>query len=99
VPTAETTQNLTSRPGAEFLDSLSSAPDSLRSVSPPVQTTYQALRYEETRVSERQERANGDLDRLKYIPLGKSDGGWYLSIGSEARIRYEYFEFWRVAAG
>jgi len=45
------------------------------------------LRYDEdwSYLRDRTKQA-GDLDKLKYIPLGKSDGrGWYLSLGSEAR--------------
>lgn len=30
------------------------------------------------------------LDGLKFVPLGQ-DPAWYLSIGGEARMRYEYF--------
>jgi len=51
---------------------------------------YQPLRYEEDYEylqdkSKRQEW----LDRLKYVSLGKP--GWYVSIGGEARIRYETY--------
>lgn len=37
------------------------------------------------------------LDRLKYVSLGKSD--WYLSIGGEARLRYEYYTRYQFGAG
>ena len=69
--------------------------------SPPPQTTYQPLRYEEdwSYLSDKTKRRE-DLDRLKYIPLGKPDGrDWYLSLGGEARIRYEYFSQFNFGAG
>jgi Alginate export len=37
------------------------------------------------------------LDKLKYIPL--NDRGWYVSVGGEARIRYEYFSEFAFGAG
>ncbi len=63
--------------------------------SPP---PYQALRYEEdwSYLSDKTKQT-GDLDRLKYIPL--NGRGWYLSLGGEARIRYEYFGQFNFGAG
>jgi len=63
--------------------------------SPP---PYQALRYEEdwTYLSDKTKQT-GDLDRLKHIPL--NGRGWYLSIGGEARIRYEYYSQFDFGAG
>src|SRR5262245_27269099 len=37
------------------------------------------------------------LDKLKFIPL--NDRGWYVSVGGEARIRYEYFSEFAFGAG
>ena len=57
------------------------------STSPP---PYQSLRYDEdwTYLSDKSQRSDA-FDVLKYIPL--LDRG-YLSLGGEARIRYEYFD-------
>ena len=68
--------------------------------SPPSSTSpppYQALRYDEdwTYLSDRSQRSDA-LDTLKYIPL--NDRG-YLSLGGEARLRYEYFNQFNFGAG
>ena len=36
-------------------------------------------------------------DKLKYIPL--NNRGWYVSLGGEARLRYEYFSEFAFGAG
>jgi hypothetical protein len=52
---------------------------------------YQLLRYDEDWSPLRDPARRTDwLDPLKYIPLGAS-GNSYLSLGGEARERYEYF--------
>src|SRR5690348_8569848 len=43
------------------------------------------------------ERRTDPLDRLKYIPLNDRD--WYVSLGGEARWRYEYFNEFAFGAG
>jgi Alginate export len=64
------------------------------STSPPL---YQSLRYEEdwTYLSDKTQRSDV-FDTLKYIPL---NGSGYLSLGSEARIRYEYYDQFNFGAG
>jgi hypothetical protein len=37
------------------------------------------------------------LDKLKHIPLSRR--GWYVSLGGEARLRYEYFSEFAFGAG
>lgn len=37
------------------------------------------------------------FDKLKYISLNKP--GWYVSLGGEARLRYEYFSEFAFGAG
>jgi hypothetical protein len=37
-------------------------------------------------------------DPIKYIPLN-APGSWYLSLGGEARERYEYFDYPKWGAG
>ncbi len=65
------------------------------SPSPP---PYQQQRYDEDWSYLRDpERRTDSLDRLKYIPL--KDRGWYVSLGGEARIRYEYFSEFAFGAG
>src|SRR5262245_39984398 len=58
---------------------------------------YQSLRYEEdwTYLNDKTQRSDA-FDTLKYIPLNER---WYLSLGSEARIRYEYFDQFNFGAG
>jgi len=59
---------------------------------------YQLLRYEEdwSFLSDPSKRSEA-LDALKYIPL--NEDGWYLSLGGEARIRYEYYSEFAFGAG
>ncbi|MCI0630447.1 MAG: alginate export family protein [Phycisphaerales bacterium] len=66
--------------------------------SAPSPPPYQSLRYEEdwSYLSDKTKQT-GDLDKLKYIPL--NGRGWYLSLGGEARIRYEYFSQFNFGAG
>lgn len=53
---------------------------------------YQQLRYDEDYTYLRDPSRSVDFwDTLKYVPL-KSDGSIYLSLGGEARERYEYFD-------
>ena len=70
-------------------------PTASPSPSPP---PYQPQRYDEDwsylRDSGRQ---TDPLDKLKYIRL--NDKGWYVSLGGEARIRYEYFSQFAFGAG
>src|SRR6266567_925812 len=64
----------------------------------PTPPPYQQQRYDEDWSYLRDsERRIGLLDRLKYIPL--NDRGWYVSLGGEARIRYEYFSEFAFGAG
>src|SRR5262245_2105028 len=42
-------------------------------------------------------RRTDPLNTLKYIPL--NDRGWYVSLGGEARLRYEYFSEFAFGAG
>jgi hypothetical protein len=56
------------------------------------------MRYEENwNYLEDKSRRSEWLDRLKYISLDKRD--WYLSLGGEARFRYEYFDNFNFGAG
>src|SRR5215510_1312179 len=66
--------------------------------STPLPPLFQSLRYEEdwSYLEDRSRRSEW-LDRLKHIPLDKN--GWYLSLGGEARIRYEYFDEFNFGAG
>lgn len=58
----------------------------LPAAAPP---PFQPLRYDEDwSYLEDESRRSEWLDGLKYIPL--NNHGWYLSLGGEARIRYEY---------
>lgn len=53
---------------------------------------YKQLRYEEDWGYLRNKSARSErLDRIKYIPL-RGREGWYVSIGGEARMRYERFD-------
>src|SRR5262245_55766100 len=99
---ANTTRNLT-RAGQVVILVIGLISDGFAQVlfSPQEQTTYQPLRYGEdwSYLSDQTKRSE-DLDRLKYIPLGTSDEpGWYLSLGGEARVRYEYFSEFNFGAG
>ena len=61
-----------------------------------IETEPSVPRYELNRVDEdysylRDETKRTELwDRIKYLPLNKT-GTWFLSLGGEARERYEYF--------
>src|SRR5262245_14212594 len=65
-------------------------PVATQASSPPSPPPFQALRYDEdwSYLGDESRRSEW-LDRMKYIPL--NERGWYLSLGGEARIRYEYF--------
>jgi hypothetical protein len=61
---------------------------------------YQRLRYEEDYLYLRDPARRSDpFDPVKYIPLN-GDGDWYLSLGGEARARYEMYnnDRWNPAA-
>jgi hypothetical protein len=64
----------------------------------PTPAPYQQQRYDEdwSYLSDRARKTDW-FDRIKYIPL--NDRGWYLSLGGEARIRYEYFSKFAFGAG
>ncbi len=63
--------------------------------SPP---PYQSLRFEEDySYLKDKARRTESLDKLKYIPLGKEN--WYLSLGGEARFRYETYRNAAFGAG
>ena len=55
--------------------------------SPPL---YRQLRYDEDYSNLRTAPGDDLLNPIKYIPLNRS-GDAYLSLGGEARVRYEYF--------
>src|SRR6478672_711443 len=64
----------------------------------PTPPPYQQQRYDEDWSYLSDPARHTDwFDRVKYIPL--NDGGWYLSLGGEARIRYEYFSKFAFGAG
>jgi Alginate export len=65
------------------------------SPSPP---PYQPQRYDEdwSYLSDRSRQVE-PLDKLKYIFLNKP--GWYVSLGGEARARYEYFSEFAFGSG
>lgn len=66
----------------------------------PVPSTqaYLPQRYDEDWSYLRDEsRRTDSLDNLKYIPLNHR--GWYVSLGGEARFRYEYFSKFAFGAG
>src|SRR5262244_4202621 len=66
--------------------------------SPQSPPPFQPLRYDEDwSYLEDESRRSEWLDELKYIPL--NNRGWYLSLGGEARIRYEYFSEFAFGAG
>ncbi len=59
--------------------------------SPSVVPPYRLLRYDEDYSYLRDPARRTDFwDSVKYIPLD-AEGSWYLSVGGEARERYEYF--------
>jgi len=63
-----------------------SAPVPAASTPPP----YTLVRWNEDYSYLRTTPASGDpFDAIKYIPLGPDD--WYVSLGGQARYRYEYF--------
>src|SRR5262249_5235155 len=64
----------------------------------PTPPPYQQQRYDEDwSYLKDQEQRSDLLDRLKYIPL--NDRGWYVSLGGEARWRYDYFNEFAFGAG
>jgi hypothetical protein len=64
----------------------------------PAPPPYRQQRYDEDWSYLRNTELQTDsLDRLKYIPL--NDRGWYVSLGGEARARYEYFSEFAFGAG
>src|SRR5215510_9598277 len=68
------------------------------SAASPTPPPYQQQRYDEDWGYLRDpERRTDSLDQLKYIPL--NDRGWYVSLGGEARWRYEYFSEFAFGAG
>src|SRR5262249_18313116 len=66
--------------------------------SPQSPPPFQPLRYDEdwSYLGDESRRSEW-LDRLKYIPL--NERGWYLSLGGEARFRYEYFSQFNFGLG
>ena len=64
----------------------------------PTPAAYQQQRYDEdwSYLSDRARQTDW-FDRIKYIPL--NNRGWYVSLGGEARIRYEYFGKFAFGAG
>src|SRR5262245_30091740 len=79
-------------PVSLYIPGLAQSPAS--STSPP---PYQSLRYDEdwTYLSDKSQRSDA-FDSLKYVPL---HGSSYLSLGGEARVRYEYFNQFNFGAG
>jgi Alginate export len=59
-------------------------------VSSPTPPPFQSLRYDEdySYLKDKPKRKER-LDKLKYISLGRES--WYLSLGGEARVRYETY--------
>lgn len=73
-------------------------PESVKDISAP--PAYQKLRYDEDYSYLKDTTRRSDFwDRIKYIPLNDA-GDRYLSIGGEARWRYEYYQNsrWNAAA-
>lgn len=67
----------------------------LPAAAPP---PFQPLRYEEDWSYLKDESMRSEwLDKMKYIPL--NNRGWYLSLGGESRIRYEYFDQFNFGLG
>jgi len=64
----------------------------------PSAPAYQLLRYDEdwSYLVDPSKRSDA-LDPLKYIPLNEE--GWYVSLGGEARLRYEYYSEFAFGAG
>src|SRR5262245_23583651 len=64
----------------------------------PTPPPYQQQRYDEdwSYLKDHSKRTD-PLDSLKYIPL--NDRGWYVSLGGEARVRYDYFSQFAFGAG
>jgi hypothetical protein len=59
---------------------------------PPAPPPYQSLRYDEEYTFLRNPSCRTDVwDPVKYVPLNEQ-GDWFLSLGGEARLRYEYFQ-------
>jgi hypothetical protein len=57
----------------------------------PTPPPFQSLRYEEDYSYLKNKENRKELsDKIKYIPLGKED--YYVSLGGEARIRYETYK-------
>lgn len=57
----------------------------------PTPVPFQSLRYDEDYSSLQDKAKRREFpNKLKYIPLGKED--FYVSIGGEARLRYEYYD-------
>src|SRR5215475_7268120 len=73
-------------------------PIAAQASSPPSPPPFQPLRYDEdwSYLGDESRRSEW-LDRLKYFPL--NEHGWYLSLGGEERIRYEYFSQFNFGAG
>lgn len=64
-----------------------------------VQPPYKNLRYDEDYGYLRDENRRAELlDRLKFIPLNRSES-WYLSVGGEMRLRYETYRNAAFGAG
>jgi Alginate export len=85
---AQTTQTATPPPAA------APAPSPSLQSPPP----FQSLRYEEDWSYLKDESMRSEwLDGMKYIPL--NNRGWYLSLGGEARLRYEYFDQFNFGLG
>src|SRR5687767_5032479 len=58
---------------------------------PAAPPAYTPVRWNENYVYLKDPARRTDLfDPVKYIPLGPDD--WYLSLGAQARYRYEYFD-------
>jgi hypothetical protein len=65
---------------------------------PPSPPPYLPQRYDEDWSYLSDKKRDSDLfDKLKYISLGNA--GWYVSLGGEARARYEYFSEFAFGAG
>ena len=64
----------------------------------PTPPPYLPQRYDEDwSYLQEESRRTDPLDRLKYLPL--NERGWYVSLGGEARWRYEYFSEFAFGAG